>query len=157
MRKVTINEIIRNLNKWRDICTIMNSKKGIMIVDEAIEKIKKSCTKEENVETKNNKETNIDKLNKILEAIDENNELILIEYKLVVIRLNINLEEEWDKLSESKKSKLSKLELNVIYSMLYKPLEIKYINKTKTEIIKDINYFIKDEKREKSLKENNLI
>ena len=71
--------------------------------------------------------------------------------------MDINIEEEWGKLSESKKLKLSKLELNVIYYMLYKPSKVTYINKSKSEIIKDINYFVKDEKRNKSLEESNLV
>ena len=49
------------------------------------------------------------------------------------------------------------LELNVIYYMLYKPSKVTYINKSKSEIIKDINYFVKDEKRNKSLEESNLV
>lgn len=157
MKKVTDNEIIDNLNKWKSICVLMGKKRDIIIVDHIIKEMSKSNN--EKIENKegNNNVTSIDKLKHILDAINKRDESILTQYKLVLIKLDINIEEEWGKLSESKKLKLSKLELNVIYYMLYKPSKVTYINKSKSEIIKDINYFVKDEKRNKSLEESNLV
>lgn len=157
MKKVTDNEIIDNLNKWKSICVLMGNKRDIIIVDHIIKEMSKSNN--EKIENKegNNNVTSIDKLKHILDAINKRDESILTQYKLVLIKLDINIEEEWGKLSESKKLKLSKLELNVIYYMLYKPSKVTYINKSKSEIIKDINYFVKDEKRNKSLEESNLV
>ena len=157
MKKVTDNEIIDNLNKWKSICVLMGNKRDIIIVDHIIKEMSKSNN--EKIENKegNNNVTSIDKLKHILDAINKRDESILNQYKLVLIKLDINIEEEWGKLSESKKLKLSKLELNVIYYMLYKPSKVTYINKSKSEIIKDINYFVKDEKRNKSLEESNLV
>ena len=153
MKKVTDNEIIDNLNKWKSICVLMGNKRDITIVDYII----KEMSKYNNEKIENNNVTSIDKLEHIIDAINKRDESILSEYKLVLIKLDINIEEEWGKLSESKKLKLSKLELNVIHHMLYKPSRVNYINKNKSEIIKDINYFVKDEKRNKSLEESNLV
>lgn len=157
MKKVTDNEIIDNLSKWKSICNLMGSKRDVTIVNHIIKKLTESNNEETKNNKINNKETPIDKLKHILDAINKKDQAILNKYKLVLIKLDINIEEEWDKSSENKRKNLSKLELNVIHYMLYKPSKVTYINKNKNEIIKDINYFVKDEKRNKSLEESNLV
>lgn len=73
------------------------------------------------------------------------------------MKIDFNLESSWDSLEKNKKESLTKLELNVIYNILYKPNTIKYINKNKKEIINDIDYFLDDVKRDRALKASNLI
>ena len=62
MKKVTDNEIIDNLNKWKSICVLMGKKRDIIIVDHIIKEMSKSNN--EKIENKegNNKVTSIDKL-----------------------------------------------------------------------------------------------
>lgn len=148
-------EIICSLNRWKSVFKLMDSKKDIKIVNEIINIINNFSNQEAG--KKKVKETDNSKLENILNAVKEGNSLVLKDYKLKIVKTDVNIKDEWDKLSENRKAKLTKLELNVIYHMIYKPSEIKYIKAKNNKIIEDINYFIKDEERDKSLAESNLI
>ena len=80
MKKVTDNEIIDNLNKWKSICVLMGNKRDIIIVDHIIKEMSKSNN--EKIENKegNNNVTSIDKLKHILDAINKRDESILTQY-----------------------------------------------------------------------------
>lgn len=151
MKKISSDEMIESLNKYKSICVLIGSKRDVAVIN----KIIKNLNEYDNNEIKEKKENDNDKLENILRDINKGNDIK--KYELSFVKPSINVEEEWDKLSSSKKEKLTKLELNVIYNILYKPEEVKYINKTKKEIVKDINYFVKAEKRDKALKSSNLV
>ncbi len=162
MRKVSKIEIIENLKKWKNICELMENKRDSKIVDEIINLL--DCNEKAEFNLINDIKisrkarcSNLDKVLEILEGVKGKNQSILIKHKLKFMKIDFNLESSWDSLEKNKKESLTKLELNVIYNILYKPNTIKYINKNKKEIINDIDYFLDDVKRDRALKASNLI
>lgn len=147
----TLKEKNENLNKWKKVCIAMGAKADLGIIEDIIKMI-------------NNKERpttikakNIDNIKEILELYYRKDYEEFNKAKLSFLKINDDIIEEWDKLQENKKEALSKKELNVIYNIIYRPKEIKFINKKKKDIVHDINYFINNEKRNKALRESKLI
>ena len=96
-------------------------------------------------------------MKKILELYYKKDYINFNKAKLLFLKIDIDIIKEWDKLPEEKKELLSKKELNVIYNLIYRPKEVKFINKTKKDIVHDINYYINNEKRNNALRESKLI
>lgn len=107
--------------------------------------------------TVNTKNKNIEELSEILEAYNNKEYEKFSKFKLSFVKIDEEITKAWDKLPLDKREVLSKKELNVIYNILYKPNEVKFINKIKKDIVHDINYFINNEKRNNALKESKLI
>ena len=85
MKKVTDNEIIDNLSKWKSICNLMGSKRDVTIVNHIIKKLTESNNEETKNNKINNKETPIDKLKHILDAINKKDQAILNKYKFCLL------------------------------------------------------------------------
>lgn len=147
----TLKEKNENLNRWKKVCIAMGAKEDLDIIEDIIKMIN---NKEKNI-TK--KVKNIDDIKEILELYYRKDYEEFDKVKLSFLKINADIIEEWDKLQENKKEALSKKELNVIYNIIYRPKEIKFINKKKKDIVHDINYFINNEKRNNALRESKLI
>lgn len=147
----SIKQMYDSLNKWNKVCTAMNCNEDIIIIADikkvlANNKLSIKDKKDETIEVK-----------VAINAFSNKRWEELEEMKLLFIKKNINIINEWEKLSEQNKSKLTKKELNIIYYILYKNTEVKFIKKNKKEIIHDINYYVYNNKRNRALKESELI
>lgn len=149
----TLKEKNESLKKWKKICIIMGAKEDIDIIEDII-KVINNNDKTSTVKVKNK---NLNDVKEILELYYKKDYVKFNKAKLLFLKIDIDIIEEWDKLSEEKKEVLSKKELNIIYNLIYRPKEIKFINKTKKEIVHDINYYINNEKRNTALRESKLI
>lgn len=157
MKKISVNTMISNLNKWKNICDLMNNDEEIRIIDEIIKNIKSNDSKIKEKTIVSAKLNNDGKLKLILKEIETSCEAVVKENKFILISNERSILDEWGRLSEAKKNKISKLELNVIYWMLYDGEKIRYINKTKKDIIYSIDYFVNNNKRNNALDKNKLI
>ena len=149
----TLKEKNESLNKWKKVCITMGAKEDIDIIEDII-KIINNNDKTSVLKVKNK---NLDGVKKILELYYKKDYINFNKAKLLFLKIDIDIIKEWDKLPEEKKELLSKKELNVIYNLIYRPKEVKFINKTKKDIVHDINYYINNEKRNNALRESKLI
>lgn len=149
----TLKEKNESLNKWKKVCITMGAKEDIDIIEDIIKVINNN----DNTSVVKAKNKNLDDVEEILELYYKKDYVKLNKAKLLFLKIDIDIIKEWDKLSEKAKEVLSKKELNVIYNLIYRPKEIKFINKTKKDIVHDINYYINNEKRNSALIESKLI
>lgn len=155
-----INVIIDNLQKWKKICKTMESQRDLVIVDEIINIVKESKRKNKiktsEIKEPKKRERDLDRLKEALEYYNDRDSNRLNNFKFSIVKIDSYILEEWKKMSKNKQEKLSKLELNVIYNILYKLEEVKFLKKKKDDIIFDINYVIQNLERSKALKEKTL-
>lgn len=143
-----IKVMINNLNKWQKVCETIGLNKDMEVLGDIISILKEGSIK---------KESELDRLKGALNYYNSRDKENLNSFKFSIVKIDGNLLVQWNKASNSKLLKLTKLELNVIYNILYELKETKFISKNKQDIIQDINFLVENGERNKVLKEKKLI
>ena len=152
--------MIDNLKKWQQICIVMGEKKSIEVIKSIMIKLQESSIEESSVEIKQSqviKLSDSDKIKDMVEAYNKHTLNNISHTKCIILKDDIDIINIWDGLTDAQKNKCMKNELLAIYNILYKPNEIKCTAKNKKAVIDDINYFIKEEKRNNAMKNSSLI
>ncbi|MGG7059816.1 hypothetical protein ACQPUY_09490 [Clostridium nigeriense] len=154
MERYKVKDLKYILEKWINISKDFNNEKYKLMGEVILDNFKKYNSKdyiedilklEGIVESKHKSKTVQDYKEKILEyllALDSNDKEKLKSYNFKIILDKDNLINIWENASDKEKLSATKIELNVIYNYLYSKGSVKYINKSKKIIIKDIDEFV---------------
>lgn len=169
MSNLKVKNLVQSLEKWLKVCIVLENKKEEDIITSAIgylEEYKELNLSEIMIRSNKDSEKEIQKKNKKKsKTTKENRELIAsyinyfnrkdkemftnLSFKFINIEEDINI--TWRNCTRKEKEEITKLELNLIYNIIYKFNEVKYLEKKKELIINDIDEYIKNMNRNNAI------
>ena len=154
MERYKVEDLKYILEKWINISKDFNNEKYELMGKVILDNLKKYNSKDyiedilkldRTAEMKCKNKTVSQYKEEILEyvlALESNDKEKLKSYNFKIILDKDKLINTWGNASDKEKLSVTKTELNVIYNYLYSKGNIKYINKSKKLIIKDIDEFV---------------